>query len=323
MILITGSNTLQGAELVKKLSQKGEKIKCYDYYKPVDLPDGVEFIQGDLFNLKQMNRACKGADTVIHLLDKQRYKKAGRGKMRKINIKGTYNLLVCARRAKVKRFIFQSTYAVYGKTKSFPVKENDIKKPCTPYGRDKLRAEALCESFCKKNKISWSILRPALITGPETNNPSILISLYMAMAMDDDNIMYLAGDGDTHFQLISPEDTAEALYRIYKSNDKANEHIFNAGSDNVPTQMEQIVKIKEKEKLDFSIKHITPLKARFYSILFKPSKINFFTKDHRFYMFNSMYMDCQKLKEATGWEPKKDNIKILSETIEWYRGKIS
>jgi len=323
MILITGSNTLHGAELVKKLSNKGEKIKCYDYFKPVDLPEGAEFLQGDLFNLKQMNKACKGVDTVIHLLDKQRYKRTGRGKMKKINIKGTSNLLACAKRAGVKRFIFQSTYAVYGKTKSFPVKENDIKKPCTPYGKDKLRAEILCETFCKKNEISYSILRPALITGPGTNNPSILISLYMAMAMSDDNIMYLAGDGDTYFQLISPEDTAEALYSIYKIGDEANEHIFNAGSDNVPTQMEQIVKIKEKEKLDFSIKHITPFKARLYSILLKPSKVNFFTKDHKFYLFNSMYLDCQKLKEETGWNPKKNNIEILSDTIEWYRGKIS
>lgn len=323
MILITGSNTLHGAELVKILSKKGEKIKCYDYYKPAQLPEGVEFIQGDLFNLKQLNKACKGVDTVIHLLDKQRYKRTGRGKMRKINIKGTYNLLVCAKRAKVKRFIFQSTYAVYGKTKSFPVKENDIKKPCTPYGRDKLRAESLCSSFCEKNEISYSILRPALIAGPGTNNPSILITLYMAMAMDDDNIMYLAGDGDTHFQLISPEDTAEALYSIYKKGDKADGQIFNAGSDNVPTQVEQIAKIKEKEKLDFSIRHITPLKARLYSLLFKPSKINFFTRDHIFYLFNSMYLDCQKLKAETDWKPGKDNIEILSQTIQWYRGKIN
>lgn len=322
MILITGSNTLQGRELVKRLLKKGKKVRCYDYYTPEVLPEGVEFIQGDLFNLKQMNKACKGAETIIHLLDKQRHKRTGRGKMKKINIKGTLNLLMCARRAKVKRFIFQSTFAVYGRIKSFPIKENDIKKPVTPYGKDKLKAEILCETFCKKNEIEYSIVRPALITGPATNNPAILITLYMAMAMGDDNIMYLSGDGDTHFQLISPEDTAEAFYKVYTAGENANGLIFNAGSDNVPTQMEQIVKLKEKKQLDFSIKHITPLKALFYSIIFKPSKLNYFTRDHIFYLFNSMYLDCQTLKEVTGWTPKKDNIEVLSETIDWYRGKI-
>lgn len=323
MILITGSNTPHGAELVKKLVKNGSKVKCYDYYKPAELPEGVEFIQGDLFNFKQMNKACKGADTIIHLLDKQRYKKAGRAKMKKINIKGTLNILICARKAKVKRFIFQSTYAVYGRIQSFPIKENDIKKPYTPYGKDKLKGEILCQTFCKKNGIACSILRPALITGPGTNNPSILITIYMAMAMGNDNIMYLAENGDTYFQLISQEDTAEALLNIYKSGDKAKEGIYNAGSDNVPTQMEQMVRLKEREKLDFAIKHITPLKARLYSILFKPSKVNFFTRDHIYYLFNNMYLDCQKLKEDTGWEPKKDNIEILSDTVGWYRNKIS
>jgi nucleoside-diphosphate-sugar epimerase len=35
-----------------------------------------------------------------------------------------------------------------------------------------------------------------------------------------------------------------------------------------------------------------------------------------------MYLDCQTLKEVTGWTPKKDNIEVLSESIDWYRGKI-
>ena len=323
MILITGSNTPHGAELVKKLVKDGNKIRCYDYYKPVELPEGVEFIQGDLFNLKQLNKACKGTNTVIHLLDKHTYKKTGRGQMKKINIKGTLNLLMSARKAKVKRFIFQSTYAVYGKMQSFPVKENSTKKPCIPYGKDKLKAEKLCETFCQKNGIDYSILRPALIAGPNTNNRSILITFYMATAMGDDNIVYLANGGATYFQLISQADTAEALLNIYKNKNKTKGQIYNAGSDNVPTQMEQTLKLKEKEKLDFAIKDVTPLKARLYSVLFKPSKVNFFTKEHNYYLFNNMYLDCQKLKEDTGWAPAKDNIEILSETVAWYKNKIS
>ena len=145
----------------------------------------------------------------------------------------------------------------------------------------------------------------------------------MALAMGDDNLVYLANDGNTYFQLISQEDTAEALLSIYKSGDKANEQIYNAGSDNVPTQIEQTVKLKEKNMLNFTIRYITPLKARLYSILFKPSKVNFFTRDHIYYLFSNMYLDCHKLKEDTGWEPKKDNIKILSGIVDWYNNKIN
>ena len=132
--------------------------------------------------------------------------------------------------------------------------------------------------FAKKNNINLSVLRPAVITGPNVKNSSILITLYMAMGLGIDNVMYISGDGDTRFQLLSPEDAADAFYKVYKAGEKAYGLSFNVGSDNVPTQMEQIVKIKEKKKLDFAVKHITKMKARFYSLLFKPLKSKLFHK---------------------------------------------
>ncbi len=323
MILITGSNSLLGKALVEKFTQNGEKVRCYDQYKPESIPDGVEFIQGDLFTTKRINIACKGADTIIHLMDKSIPRKIGRAKMRKINVSGTRNLLNAAKKFKINRFIFLSTYAVYGKTLSFPLKEEDKKKPYTPYGKDKLKAEILCEAFAKKNKINLSVIRPSVITGPNVRNSSILITLYMAMGLGNDNVMYLSGDGDTRFQLLSPDDAAEAFFKVYKAGAKAHGLTFNAGSNNVPTQMEQIVKIKEKKKLDFAVKHITKMKARFYALLFKPSKVNYFTKEHYLFIFYSVYLDCHRLKTVTGWEPKKDNLQILSETVDWYKSKVN
>lgn len=323
MVLITGSNSLLGRAVVEKFTQNGEKVRCYDQYKPESIPEGVEFIQGDLFTMKRLNLACKGVDTIIHLMDKSRAQKVGRGMMRKINITGTRNLLNAAKKMKINRFIFLSSYAIYGKTKSFPLKEDDRKKPYTAYGKDKLKAEILCEAFAKKNKINLSVLRPAVITGPYVKNSSILITLYMAMGLGIDNIMYISGDGDTRFQLLSPEDAADAFFKVYKAGPKAYGLSFNVGSDNVPTQMEQIVKIKEKKKLDFAVKHITKMKARFYSLLFKPSKVNYFTKEHFLFIFYSVYLDSHRLKTVTGWSPKKDNMDILSETIDWYENKVN
>ena len=143
------------------------------------------------------------------------------------------------------------------------------------------------------------------------------------MGLGNDNIMYISGDGDTRFQLLSPEVAADAFYKVHKSGEKAYGLSFNVGSDNVPTQMEQIVKIKEKKKLDFAVKHIGKLKAKFYSILFKPSNVNYFTREHFLFIFHSVYLDCHRLKTITGWSPKKDNMDILSETVDWYKNKVS
>jgi len=323
MILITGSNSLLGKALVEKFTQNGEKIRCYDQYKPENIPDGVDFIQGDLFTVKKLNLACKGIDTIIHLMDKSRAQKTGRRRMKKINIAGTRNILTASKKFKIKRFIFLSTYAIYGKTKSFPLKEEDRKKPYTAYGKDKLKAEILCEAFAKKNDLNLTVVRPSIITGPRVKNSAILITLYMAMGLGNDNVMYMSGDGDTRFQLLSPEDAADAFYKIYKAGEKAYGLSFNVGSDNVPTQMEQIVKIQEKKKLDFSVRHISKMKARYYSILSRFSNVNYFTKEHFLFIFYSVYLDCHRLKTITGWSPKKDNIDIMSETVDWYKGKVN
>lgn len=322
MILITGSNSLLGRAVVEKFVHNGEKVRCYDMYKPESLPEGVEFTQGDLFTFKKLLAACKGADTVIHLMDKSRAQKIGRRKMRRINTNGALNMMIAARKSRINRFILLSSYAVYGKTESFPLKEEDKKNPYTAYGKDKWKAEQICTAFARKNSISLTVIRPSVITGPGVKNSAILITLYMAMGLGNDNVMYMSGDGDTRFQLLSPEDAAEAFYKIYKTGNKASGHIFNIGSDNVPTQMEQIVKLKEKCKLDFAIKHITRVKALFYSFLFRPSNVNYFTREHLLYIFHSVYLDSQKIKTLTGWHPKKDNLDIMSETVEWYKNKV-
>ena len=322
MVLITGSNSLLGRAIVDIFTEHGEKIRCYDQYRPEKLPEGVEFIQGDLFSAKRLTAACKDVTTIIHLHDKSRKKSTSRGKMKKINITGTKNLLLMARRAKIKRIIFLSTYAVYGKTKSFPTREEDVKKPYTPYGKDKLKAEKLCEAFAKKNKMDLTIMRPSVIAGPEVKDSAILITLYMAMGLGNDNIMFMSGNGDNRFQLLAPRDAAEAFYLTYKAGDKAAGMIFNIGSDNVPTQIEQIVKIKEQKKLDFAVRHISRKKALWYSIMFKLSKLNYFTREHKMFIFNNVYMDCQKLKETTGWKPGKTNMDIISDTVDWYKNKL-
>jgi len=323
MVLITGSNSLLGKAIVEKFINEGEKVRCYDQYKPKTIPDGVEFIQGDLFTSKRISQACQDVDTVIHLMDKASSQKIGRSKMRKINIAGTKNLMAVVKRSKINRFIFLSTYGVYGKVTSCPIKEEDKKKPYTKYGKDKLKAEIACALFAKKNKINLTIIRPSLILGPDVKNTSILISLYMTMGLGDDNIMHISKNGDTRFQLMSPEDAANAFYNVYKAKEKTYGAVFNIGSDNVPTRMEEIVKIKELKKINFAVKPISKLKAILYSILFKPSKLSYFTKDHFLFIFHNVYLDCDKIKSATGWSPKKDNIDIMCEVVDWYKSKVN
>ena len=66
---------------------------------------------------------------------------------------------------KVKKFIFGSSVAVYGKQKIFPVSEESFKKPDTSYGICKLSIENYLDYFNKFYKLNYVSLRYSNIFG--------------------------------------------------------------------------------------------------------------------------------------------------------------
>ncbi len=321
MILLTGCNSYLGKKLLERLVAMDENVRCIDYYKPENLPSSVEFMQADLLDESALKKACNGIDSVFHFLDIKYSGSRGRRYMKNFNIKGTEKILKAAEKEGVKKFFFLSSYTVYGKKKEIPIRQDDIKRPVSSYGKDKLKCENLCWRFAEKSKMSVTIFRPALVSGSGVKDQIILTSLYMALAMEDESRLYIMGNGDTKFQLLHPDDAVEAFILALNS-DISRSKAYNLGADNVHTQIEQIVKMKEESKLDCPIIHVTPFKTLLWSVIFKPLKLNLFTKDHRFYLSNNLLLDCQLIKNDLGWVPQKDNLEIMKETIDWYLNRI-
>lgn len=317
MVLITGSNSLLGSTLVKKLAADGERVRCLDRERPREAPP-AEFIEGDILDENLLAKACGGIETVVHLMDVKGTRRCSRRYMRRINVKGVKMLLNAARAAGVKRFVFVSSYEVYGPKKEQPVVETAECKPATRYGKHKRKAEALCRNQRLVGPMEVVIVRPAPIIGPRTNNPIALITLLMAMGMEEANRVYVAGNGENRFQILHPDDAAEAIRRILRTPRLAGK-IYNLGSDDVPTQMEQIQAVKERARLDAPIRHLSTGRTRLLSVLLRPFKINYLNKGHVMYLLTNLILDCAAAKADLGWKPTKGNVDIIVETIEWYR----
>jgi len=318
MVLITGSSSLTGKKLVNRLLKDGEKVRCLDFEKPRDFPEKAEFITGDVLDDDLLKKACSGVDTVFHFMDLKRSDKKGRRYMKKINITGTEKIIRASQKAGVKKFMFLSSYMIYGKTKAIPIRQDDRKKAATRYGKQKLKAEKICWNNVPKQDMKITIFRPAVVVGPEVQDPMILITLFMALGMDDANQVYVYGNGDTRFQLLYPDDFISALVSARERDISAGK-VYNLGSDNVPTQIEQMIKLKEIAKLDFTIKHLSPKYSKFLSIFFRPFRLNFLSPEHLNLLKNNIMLDCQRAKKDLDWQPTKDNMEILKETIEWYK----
>ena len=83
-----------------------------------------------------------------------------------VNLQGTKNLCLALEQSGMpKSFIHISTVAVYGAVKGEEITEEHPLNGTSPYARSKLLAEEFLMDWCKKNNITLSILRPALIAG--------------------------------------------------------------------------------------------------------------------------------------------------------------
>jgi UDP-N-acetylglucosamine 4-epimerase len=99
------------------------------------LVDNFTFIEGDIRNLDDCKKACNGVDYILH--------EAALGSVprsiddpintNQSNIDGFLNMLVAARDAKVKRFVYAASSSTYGDHPDLPKVEDKIGNPLSPY----------------------------------------------------------------------------------------------------------------------------------------------------------------------------------------------
>ena len=71
--LVTGGSGFIGSSLVKRLLKEGHSVRVFDnnsrgnIRRLEEVIDDIEFIEGDIRDLYQVKKACKGIDAVCHL----------------------------------------------------------------------------------------------------------------------------------------------------------------------------------------------------------------------------------------------------------------
>ncbi|MCM8760834.1 MAG: SDR family oxidoreductase [Candidatus Omnitrophica bacterium] len=180
-----GSNIVEELVRKKDLSENGIALKVNRVRVIDNLITGklenlkpflgqVEFIKGDIRSAKTLARAMKGIDYVIHQAALRSVPKSVEDPFttNDINVFGTLNLLMAAKKAGVKRVVYASSSSAYGDAKSFPQRETDLPKPISPYGVSKLAAENYCITFAKTFGLETVSLRYFNVFGPRQNPES-------------------------------------------------------------------------------------------------------------------------------------------------------
>ncbi|MBD3864143.1 SDR family oxidoreductase [Olleya marilimosa] len=156
-VLVTGGAGFIGSNLCQALLNLDVKVTCLDNFATGHQPNITPFlsnpnftlITGDIRDLEVCNTACKDQDFVLHqaALGSVPRSIADPITSNAVNVSGFLNMLVAARDAKVKRFIYAASSSTYGDHEALPKVEETIGKPLSPYAITKYVNELYAENF--------------------------------------------------------------------------------------------------------------------------------------------------------------------------------
>ena len=168
-ILITGGAGFIGSNLTEHFLSKGHQIVVLDNFatghrhnieQHFDNPN-FELIEGDIRNMEDCVRSVKEVDYVLHQAALGSVPRSIKDPQttNEVNVSGFLNMLVAARDAKVKRFIYAASSSTYGDSESLPKVEDVIGKPLSPYAITKYVNELYAEIFSRTYGIETIGLR--------------------------------------------------------------------------------------------------------------------------------------------------------------------
>ena len=237
--LVTGGAGFIGSNITMRLLEEGHSVRVLDdfstgrkenldpmrQYGAATLGTGLKIIEGDIRDLEIVKKSMKGIDYCLHLAALPSVERSVRDPLltSEVNIRGTLNVFIQAKEAKVKRVIFSSSSSVYP-------------NPLSPYALSKLVGEHYGRLFFRLHGLDVISLRYFNVFGPRQDPESeysAVIPLFIKAALKNEQpVIY--GDGEQSRDFTYVDNIVEAnLLAVYTKNNVAGENFNIAASGSV------------------------------------------------------------------------------------------
>lgn len=205
-VLVTGGAGFIGSNLAEELIRRGARVAIIDnpvtgFRENLEEIDGdFDFIEGDINDEAAVGRAIDGVDTVYHQAALPSVPRSvdDPAETHEACVNGTLALLIAAKNARVRRFIYAGSSSAYGDQPTLPKVETMRADPLSPYAVAKLTGEYYCRSFYKVYGLETISLRYFNVFGPRQNPSSMysgVISRFVdALMTGEPPVIY--GDGE-------------------------------------------------------------------------------------------------------------------------------
>jgi len=304
--LVTGGGGFIGSHLARSLLARGQRVRILDNFstgKPAniaDIQDRVELIEGSVADADVCRRACEGVDFVFHKAAAPSVPKSVEDPQtaHQSNAEGTFNMLIAARDAKVRRFVFAGSSAAYGELPGLPKSETMGTSPLSPYAVHKIMGEHYCAVFAQCYGLETISLRYFNVFGPRQDPKSQYAAAIPAFitAIINDQSPTIYGDGEQTRDFTYIDNVIEANMKAIAA-EKTHGEIVNIACGRKISVNEIIAEINAALGKSVACNHV----------------------GERAGDIKHSWADIERAKAVIGFEPVVDLAEGLKRTIAWYQ----
>lgn len=318
--LITGVAGFIGSNLLETLLKLNQRVVGLDSFatghrRNLDEVRGLvsgrqwenfRFIEGDIREIGDCQRACEGVDYVLHqaALGSVPRSIADPISTNATNISGFLNMLVAARDAAVKSFTYAASSSTYGDHPGLPKVEDSIGKPLSPYAVTKYVNELYADVFARTYGFRTIGLRYFNVFGPRQDPNgayAAVIPKWTASLLRGETV-HINGDGETSRDFSFVDNAVQAnLLAATATSDTALNQVYNVAVGDRTTLNELVHAIQTA----LAALQPTP-----------PAQIVY--RDFRAGDVRHSLADISKVTERLGYVPTHRIREGLAATMAWY-----
>lgn len=236
--LVTGGAGFIGSHITEALVKRGDRVRVLDNlmtghrHNLARLADKIEFIEGDIRNYEATRAAMEGIQIVFHEAAIPSVPRSVSEPQlnHDANVNGTFNVLMAARDAGVKRVVYAASSSAYGDTEVLPKHEAMLPSPLSPYAAAKLFGEYYCQVFTRVYGLETVALRYFNVFGPRqdpTSPYSGVISKFVTTLLKGETPL-IFGDGEQSRDFTYVANVVDANLRAAEA-PEASGHVMNLG----------------------------------------------------------------------------------------------
>lgn len=261
-VMVTGGAGFIGSHIVDELLRENYQVVIVDNLvtgREGRIPAEASFYKADIRTSLENIFTIEKPDIIIHQAAQVSVSNSVSDPLydAEQNILGTVNLLNCAVKFNIKKFIFASSAAIYGNPHFLPITENHPSQPLSFYGLSKLTAESYIQMFADYHDLPYSIMRYSNVYGTRQDayGEAGVIAIFKERILAGESPS-VYGDGNQTRDFIYVKDVARANVAAITNK---NSGIYNISSHE---RISVLGLIKEFEKITSADVNVTFFEER-------------------------------------------------------------